>query len=301
MLEQINLEGKTFTITGANSGIGFATAKQMAKAGATVVIAARSLERGNAAMNEIVQGTGSQRVHLIQMDMASFKSIRRFSDSFLERFKRLDGLVNNAANFDLSKTTPSFTESGAEVIFATNHLGPFLLTRLLLDILKASAPSRVVNISSKGLLVHPFLKIHFDDLSTSRVRKYSPAYAYYHSKLAHVMFTRELARRLEGSRVTANAIRVPNVRIDVTRYPDLHPLLLKMYDLKQRSAITPDEMAVTYLKIAASPELTQANGVYFDERARPVPMPRYAVNDRACARLWEVSERMTGITYPEGM
>jgi NAD(P)-dependent dehydrogenase (short-subunit alcohol dehydrogenase family) len=299
MLEPMELTGKTFIISGANSGIGFAAARQMAKAGATVVMASRSLERGTAALNEIVQETGSPRVHLLQVDMASMPSIHGFVESFLARFDRLDGLVNNAANFDISKTTPSFTESGAESIFATNHLGPFLLTNLVLDILKASAPSRVVNISSKGLLLYPFLKIQFDDLTTSRKRKYSPSYAYYHSKLAHIMFTRELARRLEGSGVTANVIRVPNVRIDVSRYPDVHPLLLKMYDLKQRSAITPDQMAATYLKVAADPALASANGVHFDEHARPVSMPSFAKDDQACARLWDISVQMTGIGMPE--
>jgi NAD(P)-dependent dehydrogenase (short-subunit alcohol dehydrogenase family) len=295
----MDLEGKTFIITGANSGIGFATARQMAKAGATVVMGTRSIERGTAAQVEIVKTTGNEQVHLLQVDMASSSLIRTFTENFRERFERLDGLINNAADFDLSKTTPSFTDSGAEVIFATNHLGPFLLTYLLLDLLKASIPSRVVNISSKGLLVHPFLKIHFDDLSASRKRKFSPAYAYYHSKLSHLMFTRELARRLEGSGVTTNAIRVPNVRIDVSRYPDIHPLLLKMYDLKQRSAITPDKMAETYLKVATAPELSNANGMHFDERARPVPMPRFAMDDQACARLWEISEGMVGVKYPE--
>jgi NAD(P)-dependent dehydrogenase (short-subunit alcohol dehydrogenase family) len=262
-------------------------------------MASRSLERGTAALNEIVQATGSQRVHLLQVDMASMPSIQGFVESFLARFERLDGLVNNAANFDISKTTPSFTESGAECIFATNHLGPFLLTNLLLDILKSSAPSRVVNISSKGLLLYPLLKIQFDDLTTSRKRKYSPSYAYYHSKLAHIMFTRELARRLEGSGVTANVIRVPNVRIDVSRYPDVHPVLLKMYDLKQRSAITPDQMAVTYLKVAADPALASANGMHFDEHARPVSMPSFAKDDQICAHLWDISVQMTGIDMPE--
>jgi NAD(P)-dependent dehydrogenase (short-subunit alcohol dehydrogenase family) len=299
MLEPMDLNGKTYIITGANSGIGCAAARQMAKAGATVVIASRSLERGTAALKEIVQETGSERVHLLQVDMASMPSIQGFVESFQGRFDRLDGLVNNAANFDISKTTPSFTESGAECIFATNHLGPFLLTNLLLEILKASAPSRVVNISSKGLLLYPFLKIQFDDLTTSRKRKYSPSYAYYHSKLAHIMFTRELARRLEGRGVTANVIRVPNVRIDVSRYPDVHPVLLKMYDLKQRSAITPDQMAATYLKVAADADLASANGVHFDEHARPVGMPSFAKDDQACARLWDISVQMTGIDVPE--
>jgi NAD(P)-dependent dehydrogenase (short-subunit alcohol dehydrogenase family) len=288
-------QGKTFLITGANSGIGFATASLLAREGATIILACRSLERGQEALKKIVTNTSSTCVHLMQVDMASVASIHAFAGAVQERFGRLDALINNAANFDISVKKPRFTESGAEEIFATNHLGPFLLTNLLLALLKRSAPARVVNISSKGLLTYPFLKIQFDDPTTSRKRRYSPQYAYYHSKLAQVMFTRELARRLKNSGVTANIIRVPAVRVDVSRYPDVHPLLLKLYDLKQRAAISPEQMADTYVKIAASPTYAQANGVHFDEKCRAVGVPKFAADDQACARLWEVSAEMTGL------
>ena len=291
----MTLKPTTFLITGANSGIGFATTHLLAQAGATAIMACRSQERGQAALKKIVESTGSSSVHLMQVDLASLTSIRLFAAAVEERFERLDALINNAANFDISVKQPRFTESGAEEIFATNHLGPFLLTHLLLDLLKRSAPARVVNISSKGLLTYPFLKIQFDDLTTSRKRKYSPQFAYYHSKLAQVMFTRELAKRLQGSGVTANIIRVPNVRLDISRYPNVHPFLLRLYDIKQRFAITPDQMAETYVKIAAKPEYDQANGLYFDEKGEPVKMPKFAMDGEACACLWKVSAEMTGI------
>lgn len=295
-MDKLNrLTGKIFLITGANSGIGFSTAQQMAQEGATVIMACRSLERGQAAMKKIINSTGSSSVHLMQVDMASCASIRTFSAAVVERFGRLDALINNAANFDISVRVPHLTENGAEEIFSTNHLGPYLLTRLLLDVLKRSAPARVVNIASKGLITYPFLKIQFDDLTTSRKRKYSPQYAYYHSKLAQVMFTRELAKRLQDSQVVAHIIRVPNVRVDASRYPNVHPVLLKLYDIKQRSAISPEQMAETYLKIATGPEYAQVNGLYLDEKCQPVSMPKYALDDGACLRLWNVSAEMTGI------
>ena len=227
----LHLKDKTLIVTGANAGIGRATAHQLAAAGATVIMACRSLTRSQPVQDQIIQETGNSNVHLLIVDMSSLESIRSFVETFQGRFERLDALINNAAHFDLSQKQPVFTPEGAESVFATNHLGPFLLTNLLLAQLEASAPARVVNISSMGLLSYPFLKIQFADLSTSQKRKYSVQYAYYHSKLAHVMFSLELARRLAGSGVTANAIRVPNVRIDISRYPDIHPILLKMEHL----------------------------------------------------------------------
>lgn len=122
-----------------------------------------------------------------------------------------------------------------------------------------------------------------------------PGNLWFYSKLAQVMFTRELARRLEGTGVTANILRVPNVRLDASRFPDVHPLLLKLYDVKQRFAITPEQMAETYVKIAAAPEYDQANGLYFDEKGKPVGIPRSSMDDEACARLWKISAEMTGV------
>jgi NAD(P)-dependent dehydrogenase (short-subunit alcohol dehydrogenase family) len=291
----MTLKSRTFLITGANAGIGFAAAQRLAQAGATVIMACRSLERGEEARKKIIHNTGGGAIHLLQVDLASQPSIRAFAEQVQARFERLDALINNAANFDISKRQPNFTGSGAEEIFATNHLGPFLLTHLLLDLLKRSAPARVVNISSKGLLLYPSLKIQFDDLTTSRERRYSPQYAYYHSKLAQVMFTRELAKRLTGTGVTANIIRVPNVRLDISRYPDVHPLLLKLYDIKQRFAITPEQMAETYMKVASAPEYEGVNGTHLDEKGEPAGVSKFARREGACARLWQVSVELTGI------
>jgi NAD(P)-dependent dehydrogenase (short-subunit alcohol dehydrogenase family) len=293
-MTEFNLIGKVFIVTGANAGIGFATSKLLAQAGASVVMACRNLERGETAKKRVIAESGSNLVELGIVDLSSLSSIRNFVREFESKYSQLHGLINNAANFDISAKQPSFTLEGAEVIFATNHLGPFLLTNLLLDRLKASAPSRVVNISSMGLLTYPRMQIDFDGLTTSKKRKYSPQYAYYHSKLAQVMFTRQLAKHLEGSGVCANAIRVPNVRIDTDRYPNLSPLMLKMYAIKQRFAITPEQMAHGYLKIAASPEFEGISGQYFDERGKTVKFPKASLNDVDCEKLWKLSSEMTG-------
>lgn len=295
MTETMTLAGKIYIVTGANAGIGYATSKQLVEQGATVIMACRSQERGETARTEIVRATGNQQVHMMLMDMASLASIREFAAAFNQRFERLDGLINNAAHFDLTQTEPLFTPEGAESVFATNHLGPFLLTNLLLNKLKASAPASVVNISSMGLLTYPFLKVQFADLTTSKTRKYKVPYAYYHSKLAHVMFTRELARKLAGTGVVANAIRVPNVRVDVSRYPDLPEFMLKMYAVKQRFAITPEQMAEVYVKVAAAPEYETLTGAYIDEKLKQVKLPGFAGNDDACRQLWEVSASMVGL------
>ena len=145
-----------------------------------------------------------------------------------------------------------------------------------------------------GLLTYPRMQISFEDLTNSKTRKYSPQYAYYHSKLAQVMFTHELAKRLTGSGVSAYAIRVPNVRIDTGRYPDLSPLMLKMYAFKQRFAITSDQMAQGYLKIAADPTFEGLSGQYFNEKGNLVKLPKSALDDAASAKLWKVSAEMVG-------
>ncbi|MEN8241534.1 MAG: SDR family NAD(P)-dependent oxidoreductase [Chloroflexota bacterium] len=295
MTSELNLAGKVYLVTGANAGIGFAAARQLAQAGATVVMACRNPERGAAALEKVVAESGSSQVELGIVDLSSLASIRTFVRKFEGKHAQLHGLINNAANFDITARQPSFTAEGAEMIFATNHLGPFLLTNLLLERLKASAPARVVNISSMGLLTYPKMQISFDDLSTSINRKYSPQFAYYHSKLAQVMFTLELSRRLEGSGVSANAIRVPNVRIDTDRYPNLSPMMLKMYAFKQRFAITPEQMAAGYIRIAASHQFEGVTGKYFDEKGKIVKLPKFSLNNDACARLWKVSAEIVGI------
>ena len=140
---------KTIIITGANSGIGKAAAKKLAAEGHRVILACRSEEKGNVAAEEIIASTGNKRVNTMKIDMASQSSIKEFAEVFSQNFDRLDVLIHNAANFDLTMKHPVMTEDGLETIFATNHVGPFLLTNLLLDLLKNSAPSRVMSCPSK--------------------------------------------------------------------------------------------------------------------------------------------------------
>jgi NAD(P)-dependent dehydrogenase (short-subunit alcohol dehydrogenase family) len=263
-----NLEGKTIIITGANSGIGKAAAVQLAGLGAQVIMACRSLERGALALEDVKKESGSSRVELMQVDMSSQQSIRRFAAEFKQGHKRLDVLIHNAANFDKTMTRPILTEDGVETIFATNHLGPFLLTNLLLDMLKKSAPSRVITVSSKSLVVFPSLGIEFDNLNGER--RFSTTHAYVHSKQAQVMFTYALAERLKDSGVSVNCVRVTSVAIPDERLTNLPMWMRKVYDVKRRMSITPQRQAETYVFLAADPVGQQVSGGYWDENNRQV-------------------------------
>ncbi len=288
-----NLKDKVIVITGANSGIGKAAAIQLAQCGATVVMACRSMERGTQAVNEVRKAANSQQVELLQMDLSSQKSIRMFVSEFKLRHKRLDVLIHNAANFDHTQKTPVLTADGQENVFATNHLGPFLMTNLLLETLKASAPSRIITVASKGLMTYPFLDIEFDNLKGER--KFSMQHAYYHSKQAQVMFTFDLANRLRGSGVTVHCVRVGNVAIPNERLTHLPKLLLQIYALKRKYAITPEKMAETYLWLAADPIGEQKTGGYWDATGISAEANKNAYNTETQKRLWDVSAQLTGV------
>lgn len=176
-------------------------------------------------------------------------------------------------------------------MFATNHLGPFLLTNLLLDTLKASAPSRVLNVASKGLMMYPFLDVEFDNLNGER--KWTAQRAYYHSKLAHLMFTYDLARRLKGTGVTVNCVRVPAVKIDMDRYEDISPILRAMYRVKRYFSISAEAMGETYVRLLTAPEFADMTGTYFDETCKPVGSSRKSLDEATWARLWDTSVRLT--------
>ena len=223
-------------------------------------------------------------------DLSSQKSIRTFIMEFNSQYNNLHVLINNAANFDMNLKKPQLTEDGIETIFATNHLGPFLLTNLLIEKLKASAPSRVINVASKGLVFYPFLNIEFDNLNGEK--RYSAMHAYYHSKLAQVMFTYELAHRLNETGVTANCIRVSNVAISDERLANHSKVLQVLYKQKRRFSITPERMAEAYLYLAASPDLVNVSGKYFDEYFRQVSSSRNSYNKEIWKKLWEISNKL---------
>ncbi|GAP13036.1 dehydrogenase [Longilinea arvoryzae] len=288
-----NLENKTILITGANSGIGKAAAVQLAAMGATVVLACRSCERGEQALHDVRTNANSQKVELMQVDLSSQASIRAFAAEFQARHSHLDVLIHNAANFDQSLKTPVLTGDGVETIFATNHVGVFLLTHLLLETLKASAPSRILTVASKGLSVYPFLDIEFDNLNGQR--NFSPQHAYYHSKLAQILFTYDLAERLRGTGVTVNCVRVTNVAVADERLTGLDPWVRRLYEIKRRMSIRPERQAQTYVYLAADPAVQEITGAYWDENNQQVRSSPKSYNRETWKRLWDETERLAGL------
>lgn len=285
-----NLTNKTIIITGANSGIGKAAAIQLAKLGATVVMACRSAERGAQALEDVRKAANSERVELLRVDMASQASVRGFVDEFSSRHKRLDVLIHNAANFDHGLTKATLTKDGVETVFATNHVNIFLMTQLLLEMLKASAPSRIITVASQGLMTYPFLDIEFDNLNGEK--KFSMQHAYYHAKQAQVMYTFDLAERLKGTGVTVNCVRVGNVAIPDERLTHLPKFLLKMYEMKRKFALTPEKMAETYTWLSADPALETVTGGYWDAPNKPAKANKNAYNRETQKRLWDATEQL---------
>lgn len=285
-----NMENKTVLITGGNSGIGKAAAIQIAEAGANVVIGCRSRERGERAVADIQAISKNMKVAMLEIDLSSQKSIRQAAQTFLSINPRLDVLIHNAANFDHTLKQPELTEDGVEKIFATNHVGVFLLTSLLLDLLKKSAPARIITVASKGLILFPNMDFEFNNLNGER--KFSTQHAYYHSKLAQVMFTYDLAERLKDSGVTVNCVRVTNVAIPDERLSHLPDWLKKIYNLKRKMSITPEQQAQTYLYLAADPAVAQITGAYWDEKNQRVQSNKNSYQQATWKRLWQESERL---------
>ena len=284
------MNGKRVVITGGNTGIGKEAAVGVASAGAQVVITARNEERGRAARQEIADRSGSSSVEVMPLDLASFRSIRSFAADFLGRFDQLDVLVNNAGLIHRRRTE---TEDGFETTFGVNHLGHFLLTDLLLDRLRASAPARVVVVSSDA---HKGARqgLDFDDLQSERRYRWGKAYS--KSKLANIYFARELARRLDGSGVTANALHPGFVRSEFGRGGDLGPVYgFGIRYVAGPFAISPEKGARTSIYLASSPEVQAVSGKYF-EKCKEIAPRRTALNPEVAQRLWETSAKLVGVS-----
>ena len=291
MNDKFNLQGKTCIVSGANSGIGKAAATALAKCNANVIMLCKNKERGQAALEEIIHLSKNPNIRLMIADLSSQKSIRTFISEFKSQYEHLHILINNAANFDLTLKKPKLTEDGVETIFATNHLGPFLMTNLLIDKLKASAPARIINIASKGLVLFPFLNIEFDNLNGDK--RFSATHSYYHSKLAQVMFSYELANRLNNTGVTVNCIRVTNVALSDERIKGQLKIAQSFYrQVKRRISITPERMAEAYLHLAASPDLVNVSGKYFDEYSKQVSSSKNSYNKEVWEKLWDISIKL---------
>jgi NAD(P)-dependent dehydrogenase (short-subunit alcohol dehydrogenase family) len=283
-------KGKTIIVTGANSGIGKAAAEKLASLGNTVILACRSAEKAQKAAEEILGRNPGAALDVMVVDLASQASIRQFASAFLAKYKKLDVLIHNAANFDLTMKKPVLTEDGIETIFATNHVGPFLMTKLLGEVMEKSAPSRVITVASKGLLLYPNLTIEFDNLNGQR--KYSPQHAYYHSKQAQIMFTYQLAEKLKGRGVSANCIRVTNVALPDEKIAHLPAWQQKIYKLKRSQSITPEQQAEVYVYLAVSPEVEGITGKYWDENMRLVNSNQKSYDRNTWQRLWEATDAL---------
>jgi NAD(P)-dependent dehydrogenase (short-subunit alcohol dehydrogenase family) len=281
---------RTCLITGANSGIGKAASVQIARQGDRVVMACRDRKRGEAALRDVRRESGSGAVELLLVDLSLKSSIRQAAKEYLASSDTLDVLVHNAASFDVSQKQATSTAEGVEEIWATNHLGPVLLTELLLDALKRSKRGRILTVSSKGLALFPGLRVNLEDPEFRR-RRFSVTKAYYQSKLAQVIYTFWLAEQLKEARTAVNGIRVTNVQIDLARYPNVSSLARVAYSFKSLFSISPDEMARSYTWLATSDDVVGVTGGYFDERQRQVRANRSCYDPEHVAQVMQLTAR----------
>ena len=284
-MPRVNMAEKVCLVTGGNSGIGKSVALGLAKMGATVVVVSRNKEKGETAVTDTVEKSGNNNVELIQADMSSQNSIHQLVNEFRARHEKLHLLINNAGVY---LTKRSETEDGLESTFAVNHLGPFLLTSLLVDILKASAPSRIVNVTSDA---HKGARVNFDDLQGER--KFSGWQAYGQSKLAMILHTRGLAKKLEGTGVTVNSAHPGVVRTNFAK--NNGGLVMLGFRFLGMFFISPESAAKRILYVATSPDLEGVTGKYFT-KMHEVKSSQESYDDDSARRLWQISEQLTRLS-----
>ncbi len=277
------MDSRVCMVTGSNSGIGKATAMALAKLGSTIVMVCRDRNRGESSRVEIRERSGNESIDLMIADLSSLQSVRQFAGDFIQKYKRLDVLINNAGLVCLTKST---TVDGLETTFSVNYLSQFLLTNLLLPVLRTSAPARIVCVSSNS---------HYragTDFDPKALRRYSIMRAYGQSKLAQILFTHELARRLEGSGVTINCLHPGAVATNMwNRFPMPLNYLSKVVTVFLKS---PEEGAETVVYLASSPEVEGVSGKYFVNK-KEAESSRASYDAEAATRLWQLSEELTGL------
>lgn len=281
-MTEINMQGKICLVTGSSSGIGKVTARELARMGATVVMVCRNRAKGEAVQAEIKEASRNAQVDLIVADLSSLAEVSRAASEFKQKHSQLHVLINNAGGVSSERKV---TPDGLETTFATNYLAPFLLIELLLDVLKASAPARIVNVSSSG---HTSGAIDFADLQGER--RYSPVKAYSQSKLAQIYSTYELADQLEGTGVTVNALHpgmvASNINDGLTGF--MHFIGAVVYFF---AGINVEKGAQTTLYLAISPEVEKVSGKYFSN-CKETPSSRLSYDVAVRQRLWQVSEEL---------
>ncbi|XP_017014764.2 retinol dehydrogenase 13-like [Drosophila takahashii] len=287
--KQTDETGKVFIVTGSNTGIGKETVLEIAKRGGTVYMACRDMNRCEKARQDIIRESGNKNIFARELDLSSLESIRKFAAGFKKEQDKLHVLINNAGVMHCPRT---LTKDGFEMQLGVNHMGHFLLTHLLLDVLKKTAPSRIVVVSSGA---HTHGSINVDDLNSEK--SYGKIAAYTQSKVANILFTRELAKRLEGTGVTVNSLHPGAVDTELMRYwsfmeNSLIAFLVK--PLQWTLFKTPRSGAQTSLYAALDPELKNVSGLYFSDcKAKDVSAA--AKDDKAGKFLWAESEKWTGV------
>lgn len=277
-----SMKDKVCLVTGATAGIGFITARELARAGADVLLVGRTPQSAGEAARKIREAVADSDVEPLAADLSSQAAIRRLAADVRRRTGRVDVLVNNAGGIFLDRTE---TMDGVETTFAVNHLAPFLLTNLLLPLLRAAPSARIVNVASGA---HRGVSLKFDDLEGRN--HYGGWRAYQRSKLANILFTRELARRLSGESITVNALHPGYVRTEIFRDATWKGSVMRV--LANVFALTPEQGAATTIYLATSPEVAGVNGEYF-VRCKPARSSRASQDDEAARRLWEMSATMT--------
>jgi NAD(P)-dependent dehydrogenase (short-subunit alcohol dehydrogenase family) len=279
------MSGRTVLITGGNTGIGKESAIALAAEGAHVVFTTRDAQKGAVARDEIQQRSGNDTVDVMELDLAELASVREFASRFAARHDHVDVLLNNAGLLLGSRRE---TVDGYEMTFQVNHLGPFLLTNLLRDQLVAGNAARVVNVASAA---HSSARkgLDFDDLQSTR--RYRSFGVYAQTKLANILFTRELARRWDDTGITANAVHPGFVASHFGRDGDTGRLTGMVFPLLKPFALTPEQGAQTQVYVASAPELAGITGGYW-AKAAPATPSAAAQDDAAAARLWKVSQQL---------
>ncbi len=280
-----NVQGETVIVTGGTKGIGYETSRGLAVLGATVVIVGRDTTRGNAAVESMQQQTGNPNISFLQADISELSEVRHLVEYIITHYPQLHMLVNNAggANAQRKETT-----DGLETTFATNHLSPFLLTNLLLPLLQASAPARIVNVNS---LQHRSGHIDFDDLQSEK--DYDLMSAYRQAKLANVLFTYELARRLSGTNVTVNAAD-PGGTLEGTKAVPL-PLAVRLILPLFSKWLTAEHAAQSSVYLASSPDVERLSGKYVNFRKKIVRSSPASYDEATAEKVWRVSAELTGL------
>jgi NAD(P)-dependent dehydrogenase (short-subunit alcohol dehydrogenase family) len=280
------MKNKIVLVTGANSGLGKMAAIGLAKMGATVVMVCRNRERGEAARQDIIAASGSSSVDLLLADLSSQHAVRQLAQAFKATYQRLDVLVNNAGGVFMSR---SMSVDGIEYSLAFNHLAPFLLTHLLLDVLKASTPARIVNVTTR---LFANSAVNFDDIHFEK-RPYNGFHSYTETKLGNILFTYELAKKLEGTGVSVNCVH-PGIFKSNFGSEGMPRVMRVMSAIMRPFMPSAEKAAERVLYVATAPELDGMSGKYYGDK-KELTSPKQSYDGAAQERLWRVSEELTGL------